>query len=166
MRPEQRELLGYDPEMPHDDQISMPYTKRSNDISDMSSDESTSTTTDRLKRRKLNLSSKNDDDDDSISQTTSTANEANNQALTSKSKNIFKRVFNFLRNKSQDGSKQNSNVKKPQPFLEKEGSFRFGSFRPQTKSTPQPELRRSKRIKNLDKIDYNLYHRTGQKHQD
>jgi hypothetical protein len=168
MRPEQRELLGYDPEMPHDDQISMPYTKRSNDISDMSSDESTSTT-DRLKRRKSNLSSKNDDGispDDSISQTTSTANDENNRALTSKSKNIFKRVFNFLRNKSQDGSKQNSNVKKPQPFLEKEGSFRFGSFRPQIKSTPQPELRRSKRIKNLDKIDYNLYHRTGQKHQD
>ncbi len=117
--------------MPHDDQISMPYTKRSTNISDMSSDESTSTTSDQLKQRKLNLRSKNDDDispDDSISQTTSTANEAKNQALTSKSKNIFKRVFNFLKNKSQDGSKRNSNVKKPQPFLEKKAAFDSDHF--------------------------------------
>ena len=174
LRPEQRQLLGYEYDMDHDELISTPYTAPSKSDTSTSTNSSTSSHHQNSARKKKATSkSKTNKDnsispDDSISQTGSHDSEQSQRGTQDqpKKKNVFKQVFNFLKNKSQIGSKTASKRKSEagQPFLEKEGSFRIGKFRPTDKSTPQPELRRSKRLKNLDKIDYKLFDKTGQKH--
>ena len=176
LRPEQRQLLGYERDMNHDELISTPYTAPSKSDKSSTTNSSTTSTNQKSNQHKKTtskLKASNDSNigpDDSISQTGSTADDQT-QKLTQdqpQKKNVFKRIFSFLQNKSQIGSKtQKKLTSEAGPiFLEKEGSFRFGAFRPAEESTPQPELRRSKRIKNLTKIDYKLYDKTGKKNQD
>jgi hypothetical protein len=172
LRPEQRHLLGYEKDMSIEGQsnpCTAPSLNSSNSSSD--SDDSDHKHSDKTKsiRSKSTKVNKEDDQssigpDDSISQRGSQAGEQGTSTK-AKKKNIFKRVFNFLQNKTGNSSppSDKSSRQRNVPFLEKVGSFKFGSFRPANISTPQIEPRRSKRLKNQDKIDYNLFNKTGQK---
>ena len=159
LRPEQRQLLGYHDEIDEPDNLSHPFTQSSEENTTTDSESSTEEQTHRIpksntvRRRRHHSSSVHPDD--SVSQQGSQG--AVQAEKPKKTKNIFKRMFNFMQNKT------HSIITSNQPILEKSGSFRLGTFRPANKSTPMPPLRRSNRLKNLDKIDYNVFHKTGKK---
>ena len=164
LRPKQRQLLGYDKEDHLPDILSNPFTQSSaNDSSSDSESSNRGTTQQNQKSTHPNSTaqrrrhrSNSIQPDDSISQHATTTNREVSKHK--KPKNVFKRLFGYLQNKT-----NSTTVKPNNPFLEKSGSFRLGAFRPANESTPNIPLRRSQRLRNLDKIDYKKFNKTGQK---